>query len=268
MEEEFWALWFHVKNMADDELRRGQPIGCPLFTKLPTEIRLRIYDAVFEGSRASYKRRIVMGYPGRPYHNILLPTDHCNFLLTCRKAYNEALQSYWSNTILCGDHEGTEIVFFLQSVVPAFAKLHVRHIRGLWPGNLEEHPVRGCLDEFKSLQTIGFGYRRIFNMEGLDNPPTIQEQIEEEMKDAQLRFNSLIYDGGPAVISRVFFIRGVVGVHLFVEGEFKKDRKVRVSVIFNVLTIPGQWTISRLLTLCFLTALLLQQQHRKDLLRR
>lgn len=235
MEEEFWACLTYLQNMADDELRRGQAIGCPLFTKLPTEIRLRIYDEVFEGSRASYKQRFVMGYPSRMHHNILLPSDHHNFLFTCRKAYNEALQSYWSNTILYGDHEDDELVFFLQSVVPDFAKQHIRHIRGLSAFNLDQDRVRGCLDEFQSLQTIGFGYGMMFNMTGRVNPPTIQEQIDEKMKDvAHSRFNKLIYDGGPAVISRVFFRRAVIQGHRFVEAGFEKDRMVRVCLLSSI----------------------------------
>ncbi|KAG6355240.1 hypothetical protein INS49_004321 [Diaporthe citri] len=211
---------FDTENMADNE----QPNDSPLFTKIPAELRLQIYNEIFEGSRTTYRQSLVMGH--RTYRNILWPTDHRNFLLTCRQAYNEALETYWSKAILYGDHGDKELVFSLQSVVPGFAKLHIKHIRGLCALDVWEHPVRGCLHEFRGLQTVAFEYRMICNVTGLDNPPTIQEQVDEDFKDDHWRFNKLIYDGGPAVTCRVFFSRAVFEGDLFVEGEFEKDRRV------------------------------------------
>lgn len=217
-----------TENIADKE----QPNDSPLFTKLPVELRLQIYNEIFEGSKTSYKQTLVIGH--RTYRNILWPTDHRNFLLTCRKAYTEALETYWSKTILYGDHDDRQLVFFLQSVVPGFAKLRIKHIRGLFAVHLWQHPVRGCLDGFRSLQTVGFQYGTVFNMTGRDNPPTIQDQIAEDLKRAHLRFDDLVYDGGPVVICRVFYRRVVVEGRRLVEGEFKKDRTVRVYLLSSM----------------------------------
>lgn len=217
-----------AENMADKE----QPKDSSLFTRLPGELRLQIYSEIFEGSKTAYQQSLVKGQ--RTYRNTLWPTDHRNFLLTCRKAYTEALETYWSKTILYGDDDDRELVFFLQSVVPGFAKLHIKHIRGLCAVNLWQHPVRGCLDGFRSLQTIGFQYGVVFNMTRRDNPPTIQEQIVEDMKGANWRFENLLYDGGPVVICRVFYRRVVTEGRRFVEGEFKRDRKVRVYLLSSM----------------------------------
>lgn len=218
----------NTENMVDEE----QPKDSPIFTKLPAELRLQIYNEIFEGSRTTYKQSLVMGH--RMYRNILWPTDHHNFLLTCRKAYNEALESYWSNTILYGDNDEKKLVFFLQSVVPGFAKQHIKHIRGLCAFDLEDRLTRECLDGFQNLQTIGFEYGWIFNMTDWDNHPTIQEQIDDSFQADQWRFDKLIYDGGPAVVCRVFFRRAVIEGGRWVEGEFEKDQKVRVYMLSSM----------------------------------
>lgn len=207
----------------------GQIDDSPFFTVLPAELRLQIYEEIFEGSKASYKQEHTIGNHTR--HNVLLPTYHYKFLFTCRQAYNEALKTYWSKTILYGDYADRELVFFLRSMVPDFAKLHVKHIRGLNSYDIEKRPVRGCLEDFHNLQTIGFKSRYFFNMIpfiGNDEvPPMMREQAEEyfDHKNGD-DFSQLIYDSGPAVLCRVFFCRGTMEGPYLTEGEFEKDRKV------------------------------------------
>lgn len=196
-------------NMADKRQTEKEHISnSPLFTKLPPELRLKIYEEIFEGSKTTYKRSLVVGQ--HTYHNIFSPSDHRNFLLTCLQAYNEALEMYWSKTILYGDRDDDEPIHFLQSVVPGIAKLHIKHIRDLrisyLDSDLRESPVRGCLEEFQSLQTIGASVAWFWNATGPEdqhNPPTIQEEAERLLRLETDVFNRFVYDGGPAVISRL-----------------------------------------------------------------
>lgn len=174
----------------------------------------------------------------RTYHNILLPTSHRNFLLTCRQAYNEAQEAYWRNTILFGDIDDEELVFFLRSVVPSPAKLHVKHIRCLCHLGLllkPWSPVRGCLEEFQNLQTVGIVGTATRNMQDwvgtamaptIHMAPTIEEHLEEHLNDEAPYFNQLIYDSGPAVIYRLLFRRAFFGGRLPDEELFEDDCKV------------------------------------------
>lgn len=213
--------------MADKEQTNvGQINGSPLFDKIPVELRLQIYEDVFEGSKTTYKQSHVIGH--RTYHRILLPTNHHNLVLTCRQAYNESQQTYWKKTILYGDYDSVEAVFFLRSVVPDFAKPHIQHIRGLSATCLRAHSVRACLQAFQSLQTIGFEYVWTFNMTGWDNPPTIQEQAEDHFKWSAWKFDGLIYDGGPAVICGVLFRLAKFEGSRLVAGGSEQDRKVKI----------------------------------------
>ncbi|KAI7782207.1 hypothetical protein LA080_013752 [Diaporthe eres] len=167
-----------TKDVADKE----QPKDSPLFTKLPPELRLQIYNEVFEGSRTTYKQNLVIGH--RTYRNILSPTDHRNFLLNCRKAYNEAHETYWNKTILYGDPGHEDLAVFLRSVVPDFAKPHLNNIRDLCGRDDVWFPVPQCLEEFPNLQTIGFRIDVTFNplneRDGI--PLTIQEQVQDFFK--------------------------------------------------------------------------------------
>ncbi|KAH8742605.1 hypothetical protein F5883DRAFT_530693 [Diaporthe sp. PMI_573] len=129
----------------------------PVFSVLPPELRLLIYEDVFEGSRASYKRSHTVG--GRTQLSVLVPSNHYNFLLTCNQAYDEAIKTYWSKTTLYGDPEDHEMTFFLGSIVPNFAKLHVRHVRGLNNYELDDRPVGACLKEYQELQTVNSEFR-------------------------------------------------------------------------------------------------------------
>lgn len=203
----------------------------PFFTVLPPELRLQIYEAMFEGSKAGYKQEYTVG--SHTQHHVLLPTYHYKFLLTCRQAYNEALKTYWSKTILYGDYADRELVFFLRSVVPDFAKLHVRHIRGLNDYAIRRCPIRECLQDFKKLQTIGFNSRWFLNVtpyiRNHELPPEMLEQVEEHLKShppGDGEFSQLIYDGGPVVLGRVFFGRGEIEGSYLTEGRYEKDRTV------------------------------------------
>lgn len=240
----------------------------PFFEVLPPELRLMIYEEIFEGSQACYKQEYTVG--SHTQHHVLLPTYHYKFLLTCRQAYNEALKTYWSKTILYGDYADRDLVFFLRSVVPDFAKLHVRHIRGLNDYDVRRSSIRGCLEDFKKLQTIAFKSRWFFNMNPYirndEMPPEMEEQVEEHLKrhdPGPGEFSQLIYDGGPAVLGRVLFCRGEIDGPYLTEGRYAEDRKV-----INLTRVPCTKyfiliDVQKLLTFCS-TGLLHQLQHRQD----
>jgi hypothetical protein len=201
----------------------------PLFEVLPPELRLLVYEEIFEGSKASYKRKHTV--KGRTQLSVLVPSYHCNFLLTCNQAYDEAIKTYWSKTTLYGDPEDVELTFFLGSIVPNFAKLHVRHIRGLNPHELDERPgVDSCLKQYRRLRTVGFKEQWIFNkpyMRTHGSPPSMED--EEWVKlhcnlQSRLKFSKLVLDGGPAVIcGSVFRLILLEGNTV---GRYEEERKV------------------------------------------
>lgn len=229
-----------IEYIADKE----QLNDSPLFTKLPAELRLQIYKEIFEGSRTTYKPSLVIGH--RTYRNILWPTDHRNFLLTCHKAYNEAQETYWNKTILYGDPGQKDLAFFFRSVVPDFAKPHLKHIRDLcgyldvWP------PVPQCLEELPNLESIGFRVNVTFNSRinrgGI--PLTIQERVEGYFTDTEM--TKLIHASGPSLVCRIFFSLDTPEGLGLVEGEFDQDRKVMLLSS----TLPATKT-SKVLTCCF-----------------
>lgn len=231
-----------TENMADKE----QPNNSPLFTKLPAELRLQIYKEIFEGSRTTYKPSLVIGH--RTYRNILWPTEHRNFLLTCRKAYNEAHDTYWNKTILYGDPGQKDLAFFLRSVVADFAKPHLKHIRDLcgylhlWP------PVPQCLEEFPNLESIGFRVNVTFNARikrgGI--PLTLQERVEDYFKFTDTEMTKLIHASGPSLVCRISFSLDTPEGLGLVEGEFNQDQKV---MLLSSMLPATQ--VSKVLTCCF-----------------
>lgn len=182
----------------------GQTNICSLFTVFPAELRLHIYEQLFEGSKVTYKKKHTVG--GRTQLSILQPSDHCNFLLTCNQAYDEAIKIYWSKTTLYGDPDDDELTFFLDCIVPDFAKPYIRHIRGLNSGELPYRPLEGCLKDYKRLQTIGFEEEWSINVAALGDKgasPTMEDWVAEYcMTQSGWKFSKVLYDDGPAVVFR------------------------------------------------------------------
>lgn len=191
----------------------GQADFSPLFGVLPVELRLQIYEELFAGSKASYKKKHTIG--SRTELNILLPSDHYNFLLTCRQAYNEALMTYWSQTTLYGDPDDNDSVHFLGSVVPDIAKPRIKHIRGLNSCELPNLPLEECLKDYQRLQSIGFEEEWFINVASLGDhgaSPTMQEWAEEHcLGQSSWKFSKLVRGGGPAVVFRGVY-RIAIGV--------------------------------------------------------
>ena len=212
----------------------GQTNTFPLFAALPAELRLLIYEQMFEGSKASYKRRHTVG--SRTQLSVLVPTYHCNFLLTCHQAYNEALKIYWSKTTLYGDPDDRELLFFLRSIVPNYAKLHVKHIRGLNSHDLRDRPVDVCLKDYQKLQTVGFEEKWILNSASLGThrtPPTMEEWVKKHCKEQSRRkFSKLLCDSGPAVVCRgVFRLALLEGKTTNIVEEYENELKVILTLL-------------------------------------
>lgn len=196
---------------------KSQANGSPLFTRLPPELRLQIYKHIFDGSKMhfwpSYMVELIMFkrfvVRRRMYENVLVPTHHYNFMLTCRQAYNEARETYWSETTLQSEPSDGDFILFTRSIVPDFAKRHIKHIRGL-SGLLIDNwdSVRQYLEEFPKLQSVGIGVP-IINFftdlwVGHAMPPMSQEWIERILQSRYHdEFSLLLSNSNLAVVCPV-----------------------------------------------------------------
>lgn len=79
----------------------------PLFVLLPVELRLKIYEDVFDGANAKLVCRRWYGAPNHDethdypdYIYMLRQSEHHRPLLTCRALYEEAMTLYWSHTVI------------------------------------------------------------------------------------------------------------------------------------------------------------------------
>lgn len=164
------------------------PTLSPLFTTLPTEIRLKIYTFVFMGCQATvWFNAEFDGYPppwksfshrwqGRSRKRIARD-GHCCFghsgrgfslLVTCRMIYIEAFQAYWSETALRATRDirfwskGCE----LQRVcvhLPAAIKANLGHLQNIRLPRLENgtptdgtNSATSLLGQFPKLMTCAF----------------------------------------------------------------------------------------------------------------
>lgn len=158
----------------------------PLFKLIPTEVRLDIYRHTCAGSEI-----FLQLHPDwinsqiYAYHRLPEPlpgplpvggrrSAFCSsgrylkhplwkLLLTCKQVLNEALDIYWSETIVCNyDGHISRGLFFER--IPDFAKLHIRHLRGVHTG---------VNPGVKALRGIAFSRKASF-AEALDAFPKLQ----------------------------------------------------------------------------------------------
>lgn len=105
-------------------------LGRMLLKVLPLELRLQIYEDVFRGSRV----RLVSIIPRTPRGKSLTlrPSHHHQLLLVCHQIYAEALNPYWSSTVidsaLNSPFESANFSEVL-STIPAFAQPIIRLIQ-------------------------------------------------------------------------------------------------------------------------------------------
>ncbi|POS71091.1 hypothetical protein DHEL01_v210516 [Diaporthe helianthi] len=151
---------------------------CHLLDSLPVELRLNIYKYSFEGSRVQASLENADSLSHTSTNVLILHTsNHCNLLLTCRTIYHEALDTYWSETVLqlksppqvfaslrAFDHVKLLIdtyAYRLCNALPEAVKTNIKHVRGMvLPASrsawLKKNPnltASAMLGMFKSLAT-------------------------------------------------------------------------------------------------------------------
>lgn len=150
---------------------------------LPPEIRLNIYKKAFHGARvdATLAMEDESSGGGKQHLIRFRRSKHFDLLLRCRKIYDEALPTYWSEAVLnlvqldmdgdspelsrhwMWDHhyKGDEYSHFLCNSLPEVVKTNVKHVRGMMLAPLHGRFVKknphltptAMLSGFKSLAT-------------------------------------------------------------------------------------------------------------------
>lgn len=165
------------------------PTVSPLFTTLPTEMRLKIYTFVFMGCQATVWFNAEFGECPPPWKSFshrwqgrsrkrVARDGHCCFghsgrgfslLVTCRMIYIEAFQAYWSETALRATRDirfwtkGCE----LQQVcvhLPAEIKANLGHLQNIklpklehdTPADDDTNSAASLLRQFPKLVTCAF----------------------------------------------------------------------------------------------------------------
>lgn len=151
---------------------------CLFLDALPPELRQLIYEMAFHGSRVHASLFDFMKPRPLTPALILRHSSHFNVLLSCRKVYNEALDTFWSVTVLefaqplerskmlqgpemDAQDAGDSYTHHLCSSLPKALKMKIRHIRGLilprvYGTFAEIHPsftATALLSDFKNLAT-------------------------------------------------------------------------------------------------------------------
>lgn len=127
-------------------------VASPLFTKLPAELRLKIYREAFSGSQAIIER-----VSPRSSALILEPTDHNQLLLTCHQVYEEACSTYWTMTAVnlgyqySMDRVGLQRVL---GVIPNHARSFIEELHGTRVDRCSKMGFREFLDQFQKLRTV------------------------------------------------------------------------------------------------------------------
>ncbi|KAI3394031.1 hypothetical protein diail_3296 [Diaporthe ilicicola] len=156
----------------------AQVLGCVFLDVLPLELRLDIYGWAFHGSevQATLANNHDSSGAQRPVVRFR-HSAHFNLLLSCRRIYNEALATFWTETALTLEHPPVEIIgaFEIRSdeiaidkyshqlcnSLPEAAKMNIRHIRGMMLPELNgdfvvQNPTltaTALLSKFKNLAT-------------------------------------------------------------------------------------------------------------------
>lgn len=126
----------------------GGHLESPLFTRLPVELRLQIYQDVFHGSTAQSNyfpwhgpAADRCGWCHPKYMYQLRHSGHHRLLLTCHAVYKEATALYWSSTIInMGQERGPDYdpwwpgrgwspsIGDSVCAIPAYARQYIQHI--------------------------------------------------------------------------------------------------------------------------------------------
>lgn len=212
-----------------------------LLDKIPVEIRLNIYKYSFEGSRvqATLAKDNKSASAKDTAGAVLCYSKHFGLLLSCRTIYNEALDTYWSETVLrlkCPPFIFSSLRAFpaaklkldthcyrLCTSLPEAAKANVRHVRGMvlpalkstW---IEENPsltASALLGTFKKLATCEISPTLAHPVDGL---VTHFEDLED--KDYS-RFKMIMgYEPAKFLVDR-YGLNNIDEVAFFFKGNIK-----------------------------------------------
>lgn len=215
--------------------------SCYLLEKLPAELRLDIYKHTFEGSRflATLAENANSSSEQHKAHAVLHCSKHFGLLLSCRSVYNEALDIYWSQTVLrlkCPRMVHTSIRAFHQAKfridtfchhlcnsLPEAAKAHVRHVRGMvlpalrstW---IEKNPTLTAstlLGTFKKLATCELTPSLAHSVDGLVT------HMEDPNRKGYSRFKTVWGHEPTRFLSDRYGITNVDEVDFFFRGAIK-----------------------------------------------
>jgi len=242
-------------TMAETTLTTLAPI-CYLLDKLPVELRLNIYKYYFEGSRvqATLAKDNKSSSAKHTTRAVLRYSKHFGLLLSCRTVYNEALDTYWSETVLrlkCPPLIFTSLRAFsptklkidtychrLCASLPEPAKANVRHVRGMvlpalrstW---VEENPsltASALLGTFKKLATC-------------EITPTLAHPVDglvthfEDLKDESYSRFKMIMGYEPAeFLSERYGLNNIDEVAFFLKGNIKYSVRMNDN---NVEVLKG-----------------------------
>ncbi|KAI0817446.1 hypothetical protein GGR55DRAFT_18729 [Xylaria sp. FL0064] len=122
----------------------------PVFCSLPAELRVMIYDVLFEGATVEFNHTTV-GKP-RPFE---IEGD-LNILFTCRMCYNEGLEALWRDAIVYGP-DSNATLFDLSKHLGENERKWIRDIREV---DGDRRHNRGAtkfgLSKFPNLKTYQF----------------------------------------------------------------------------------------------------------------
>lgn len=233
--------------------------SCHLLDKLPVELRLDIYKYAFEGSRVLATIAENANSSSSAQHNdgaVLHCSKHFGLLLSCRSIYNEALDVYWSQTVLrlkCPRMVFGSIRAFhtekfktdtychrLCSSLPEAAKANVRHVRGMilpalkstW---VEENPsstASTLLGTFKKLATCELTPTLAHSVDGLVT------HTEDPKRKGYSRFKTVWGHEPARFLSDRYGVTNIDEVAFFFRGAIKYSMRLDHN---NVEVLKSSW---------------------------
>ncbi|KAG8162339.1 hypothetical protein KVR01_008104 [Diaporthe batatas] len=179
---------------------------CYLVDVLPVEVRLKIYKYYCEGSQVEASLAKNGDDPVEQTGSLVLKSsEHLNLLHTCRTIYNEALETYWSATLLQLNHPPRKMPgntrawaevklkidtysHRLCAALPEAARANVKDVRGMvlpalksvWLQNNPGQDASALLATFKKLETCEMTQTLTHPIDGLVRHYPGLEDLEDE----------------------------------------------------------------------------------------
>lgn len=248
--------------MAESIPNTQTPI-CFLLDRVPVEIRLNIYKYAFAGSRvqAALTKTTESSSPEHTGGLVMQYSKHFGLLLTCRAIYYEALDTYWSHTVLelqspplvfsslrAFDHIKLKIDTYshcLCTSLPEAARANVRHVRGmvlpatrsLWLKKNPEHTAPALLGTFKKLVTCEMTATLAHPIDGLLSH-------YEDLGDGNFSRFRTTWGAKPSkFLDDRYGITNVGGIAFFLQGKVKYSVRINGQGV-EMLQAPKKIRVS------------------------